>query len=299
MRDGAALLGVFWVGFVAAGCTSDLELSLDGKLCNADDRCLDDYQCDLETKRCVPLLGQPVGGGGSGGRGGSSAGVGGAPGNGGAGIVGYGGDSAGGRYGNGGTNGVAGAASMPAAAGAAGVAGVAGAGAGAGGASPNDLDAGLEPDANGGCVATTVYRDDDGDLVGDTSDPRIACPGPGWVTTGGDCRDDIAEVFRGQTAYFAFPYIDQPSANGVSFDYDCDGLESPQFTEPPPPDCTTILLGLSCMGSGHLPADPPRSGGGSEPRCGSNLRRVCTTAGLLTCNNDDTPAADDLRFRCR
>jgi hypothetical protein len=285
LRYRAALVGVIgglWVGSVAGGCTSDLELSLDDKLCNADDRCLDDYQCNLQTRRCVPRGQLPVGGGGAGGRGGGTGGAG--AGNGGTGIVGEGGDSAGGRYGNGGTAGIAG------------VAGVAG----AGGEQPSDPDAGLDPpDADGGCVPTTVYRDDDGDLVGDTSDSRIACPGPGWVTAAGDCRDDLPEVFPGQTEYFAVSYIEPTSpAGGVSFDYDCDNIESPQLLDPPPPDCTTILLGLNCTGSGHLPADPPRSGGGSEPRCGSNLRRVCTTTGLLACNNDDSQLADDGKFRC-
>ena len=283
LRYATALIGVIgglWVGSVAGGCTSDLELSLDDKLCNADDRCLGDYQCNLQTRRCVPRGQLPVGGGGPGGRGGSTGGLGAGPGNGGTGIVGEGGDSAGGRYGNGGESGTAGVA-------------------GAGGEQPSDPDAGLDPaDADGGCVPTTVYRDDDGDFVGDTSDSQIACPGPGWVTAAGDCRDDIAEVFPGQTEFFRDSYIDAPSAGGVSFDYNCDRTESPEVLEPPPPDCTTILLGLNCTGSGYLPADPPRSGGGSEPRCGSNLRRVCT-AGPPACNNDDTEVADNLRFRCR
>jgi hypothetical protein len=276
------VIGGLWVGSVAGGCTSDLELSLEDKLCNADDRCLDDYQCNLQTRRCVPRGQLPVGGGGgTGGRGGSSGGLG-AAGNGGTGIGGDGGDSSGGRYGNGGDSG----------------------GGGAGGEQPTDPDAGLDPaDADGGCVPTTVYRDYDGDLVGDTSDDRFACPGPGWVPVAGDCRDDLVEVFPGQTEFFAVPYDDQPSANGVSFDYDCNGAESPEFTEPPfgaVPDCASLGSAVSCMGSGYLPAEPPRSGPGVEPRCGSNLRRDCVVTGvLLACDNSTVPLADNLRFRCR
>ena len=89
----SALVGVIgglWVGSVAGGCTSDLELSLDDKLCNADDRCLDDYQCNLQTRRCIPRGQLPVGGGGTSGRGGSTGGLGAASGNGG---TGEGGDS--------------------------------------------------------------------------------------------------------------------------------------------------------------------------------------------------------------
>jgi hypothetical protein len=282
LRYAAAFVGALWGGSVAGGCTSDLALSLDDKRCNAEDRCLDDYQCNLQTKRCVPRGQLPVGGGGTGGRGGSSAGVGGDPGNGGTGNVGEGGDSGGGRYGNGGSISTAGVA-------------------GAGGAQPDDPDAGLDPaDADGGCVPTTVYRDGDGDGVGDTSDSQLACPGPGWVTRAGDCRDDLAEVFPGQTGYFDVSY-DEPTspAGGVSFDYDCDNVESPDddnVSLDAAPDCTSLL---SCTGRGFLPVDPPRSGVGIEPRCGSNVFRTCSAVGLLDCNNDDTPVADQIRFRCR
>lgn len=263
-------------------CTSDLALSLEDKVCNADDRCLPDYRCNVQTRLCEPRERLPVGGGGTGGRGGSSGGIGAAPGNGGAGI-GEGGDSGGGRYGNGGTDGGGGSTTA----------------AGAGGTAPRDLDAGSDAGADGGCVPTMVYRDDDGDRVGDTADSQVACPGPGWVTVAGDCRDDIQEVHPGQTDYFAVPYVEQPSPGGVSFDYDCDDVESPDddnLTLDAAPDCAGLL---SCTGRGFLPADPPRSGDGSDPRCGSNLLRTCSEEGLLACNNDDTPTADQIRFRCR
>lgn len=75
-----------------------------------------------------------------------------------------------------------------------------------------------------GCCASPgpVYTADaDGDGYGDPSSEISGCAGdPGVVTTqGGDCCDNDANVFPGQTQYF-------PTANSCgNFDYDCSGSD--------------------------------------------------------------------------
>jgi hypothetical protein len=275
---------VWLLGSLGGGCTSDLRLSLAGKDCTADRACADGYSCNTARKCVLSSELDPDGGG-------TSAGAGGA--------MGPGGQS--GQGGQGGSVALGGGGGAPPG-GAAGNAGVGGSGGGS--VDPVDPDAGYTDlaDADGGCIATTVFRDDDGDGVGVSGQDRVACPGPGWATVAGDCRDDLLDVFPGQTQFFAEPYAEPAApagAGGVSFDYDCDNAEEPDPTNDtldPAPTCAG-LIGIGCSGSGFLPADPPRQGTGVEPRCGSSLRSDCAQSGL-DCIAEPTEVGPSLVFRC-
>jgi hypothetical protein len=279
-----------WMGFaiglgaIAGGCTSDLKLSLDGKLCDADQRCVNGYECDVRVNVCVPRGQAPFDGGGAGGRGGAS---------------GNGSGPSGGAEGSGASGGAGGSS----ASGAGGLGSNAGSG-GTGGAvvDPNAPDGGyILPD--GGCVSTIVYHDLDHDGVGDSSDSQSACPSVDWVTVGDDCRDDLPLVHPGQLTHFAVGFASPVAGGaGVSFDYDCSNAEEPDATNDtndPVPTCAT-LLGLDCQGSGFQPATPARSGAGIEPRCGSNVRTDCVlNQPLGACNQDQTTVGDVIAFRCK
>ncbi len=277
------------LGALGGGCTSDLRLSLAGKNCTAALDCVDGYECDIATRKCVLRTETEPGDGGL------SAGAGGATSPGGqAGQA--------GRAGQGGGGMTAGGSGGAPAGGSTGNAGNGGAG-----GDPVDPDAGYgevaDADADGGCVPTDVFGDDDGDGVGESGDSRVACPEPGWATLAGDCRDDLPEVFPGQKQFFAEPYVEPAApagAGGVSFDYDCNNVEVPDpdnNTLDPAPTCAG-LIGIGCEGSGFLPAnEPPREGTGLDPRCGSVSRRDCTVDGL-DCIASDTEVGSSLTFRC-
>jgi hypothetical protein len=278
-RLARASLAALLLGVTAGACTSDLELALDGRACTPGPRrCLDGYVCDERDQRCV-LPGELSAGGLSGAGSGSA----GASGSGSSGM------GAGGV--DGGASGAAGAA------GAVPTAGAANGGAGAGGTGGAPVDAG-DADASDGCVAVTLYRDGDRDGVGDVAQSRVGCPEPGWVTQPGDCRDDLEDVFLGQTLFFSQPYQD---VAGASFDYDCNNLEEPDPSTSPlttPPECETLGAAVSCVGSGYLPTSPLRSGTGVEARCGSNLRRDCISVSLLDCGSQDVLLDPSIAFRC-
>lgn len=97
-------------------------------------------------------------------------------------------------------------------------------GAGTGG-SP-DVDAGL--DGGAPCVPGPVYRDEDGDGWGVESDVLLSCGSlPGYSPKFGDCYDHnpLAKPSRsGPVMWFT-----EHRGDG-SFDYDCDGVETPQWT---------------------------------------------------------------------
>lgn len=282
MSSRSIAIGWLLPAFAAAalgGCTSDV-LSLEGKSCDSGGSCVDGFVCDGRTNRCVrpaELLA------GDAGPGGSSGGVGG---------VGGAGGGRGGRAGTGGGgvggNGPGGSSPL---------------GSGGSALPSEDGDAGLDaavPLPDGGCLGR-IYRDDDGDGVGDISDYiQNVCPEPGWVSQPGDCRDDLVDVYPGQNRFFAEPYEDETAPGDVSFDYDCSGDEDPDPTNESldqPPNCAN-LLGVGCMGSGFLPFSPARNGAGIEPRCGSNLLRDCRPV-TLSCGPEDTAVADEAAFRCK
>jgi len=270
-----------WLGLLAAGaagCPSDLTLSLDGLQCQLEEpRCVAGYRCDPSTNICVRTS-EPSGGAGgdagaSGGHDASPAGQGG------------GGEP-------GGAAGVGGAAAGAPQGGQGGAAVVDGGAAGVGG----DPDAGADDDA--GCQVVQLFRDADGDGQGDIAQTRQGCVEPGWVTDNRDCRDDLSQVFQGQTAFFAAPYQD---ILGPSFDYDCSEVEEPNPGNNPltlPPDDCATLLGLNCQGTGYLAATPARSVPGMDARCGSNQTRTCQGGALMACNEVITTLDPPAIFEC-
>jgi hypothetical protein len=266
---------------VLGACTSNLELTLDGKQCQGEEQlCLAGYVCDSQSNLCVlpEQLGNAGGaaGSGEGGRGSSSGG-------------GTGGNALYGSALDGGP-----ASAPPDAAASPGPDG--GAEHDAGGALEHDAAAG---DAGTFCSPSTLYPDHDGDGVGLTSGASVRCPAPGWVSQPGDCRDDQERVYLGQQDSSAVPFPDPTKSQQLSFDFDCSGSEEPDPDNSPsgaPPDCAQLV---TCVGSGYLPAVPARAGAGIEPRCGSNLLRRCVSGALpLTCMAEDLALADELRFRC-
>jgi hypothetical protein len=97
------------------------------------------------------------------------------------------------------------------------------------------------------CV--TYYVDHDGDGYGETTktiqfcEEQGAAPPLGYVSQGGDCCDNDANAYPGETKYFV-----SPDACG-SYDYNCDGLiQDAQFGTPatvPASECGTSVHG-SC-----------------------------------------------------
>jgi hypothetical protein len=88
-----------------------------------------------------------------------------------------------------------------------------------------------------------------------------------------DCWDELslrgADVFPGQETFFTDGY--GASGKTRSFDYDCNGSETPQFGALPAGGCAG-LLGLACTNEQGY-ADPP-------PACGTTgAYTVCGTAG--------------------
>jgi hypothetical protein len=134
-------------------------------------------------------------------------------------------------------------------------------------------------------VTITVYADRDADSHGDSAAPRSGCAGdPGTALLADDCFDRDANVFPGQTTYFAEYYCRSGSGRcdlgmgpgclvmvGMfmtcdtsmpSWDYDCSGAPT---REP--------LGSMSCSGDCIMGC---RGGGivyGSTAACGSTAPR--------------------------
>jgi hypothetical protein len=84
------------------------------------------------------------------------------------------------------------------------------------------------------CADPAYYRDQDGDGYGDArSVVRAAKPPPGFVANSLDCFDHNRDARPGQRVHFSRPRGDP------SFDYDCDGRQTPQ-TEVLASGCKTI-----------------------------------------------------------
>lgn len=144
------------------------------------------------------------------------------------------------------------------------------------------------PDAD--CATpTTFFLDADGDGFGrdDTQAPGCELP-DGWASVGGDCADDVASAFPGQTAFFAEGYA---VGGSVSFDFDCDGVESGDTSQADvAPDCSADP---GCNAEGYL--ETARSGAGINAICGSDQLRSCSLQ-LLSCV-DDVSTAEAKRCR--
>ncbi|MEN0062330.1 MAG: putative metal-binding motif-containing protein [Myxococcota bacterium] len=85
----------------------------------------------------------------------------------------------------------------------------------------NDCDDRVDNDA---IDCTTYYRDVDGDGYGDPSIDQCTCFAQGQFasTNTQDCFDSNASVYPGQTDYFS------SNRGDGSYDYDCDGVETPR-----------------------------------------------------------------------
>jgi hypothetical protein len=164
----------------------------------------------------------------------------------------------------------------------------------------------LDAPADARCDAlTTFYRDRDGDGFGSTSEHVLACVAPvgdgAWVTQPGDCRDDLADVkpFTANSPdppkYSGTGYMDPVRPQGISFDFDCDGIETADPSNMYGAAVACPSLSTNCGQIGYLPAAPARNGTGVNPLCGSTTLRICAAQGL----NCVEKTAQTTAFRCR
>lgn len=130
-------------------------------------------------------------------------------------------------------------------------------------------DAGATPDSGYPCT-TTFYRDADGDGFGDPATELISCTAPtGYVANGSDCYDANKDAHPGQEMWFV------PNRGDGSYDYDCDGEQTPVTTTlmtcTPNPNkagwATAVAPGCGETASYHLidpNADPHNSCGNND-----------------------------------
>jgi hypothetical protein len=140
-------------------------------------------------------------------------------------------------------------------------------------------------DASGGaeaCAPITYYADGDGDGYGGTT-TVAGCTPPSngnWVTQGGDCDDSNAQVHPEVMAFYTLGYT-PPGATQVSFDYNCDGMETESGTSAKA-DCAGAGLLNCAAGDGYIQASPARTGVGVDAYCGSGQEVKCA-ASTLAC----------------
>jgi hypothetical protein len=146
-----------------------------------------------------------------------------------------------------------------------------------------------------GSCSTVYYLDADDDTWGGAT---TACS-PGstgtWVTRGGDCDDENADVHPGQQDFSSEAYL--PSDGGeASFDYNCSGDEEMQgMNRTSTATCASAAAGNGCDGTGYLPAEPARSGDGVDPYCGSTLYLTCQRVQGVCTGSEGTAAAATCR----
>ncbi len=169
-------------------------------------------------------------------------------------------------------------------------------GAGQGGASQGGAGQG----GGGGCSQPqTWYRDTDFDGHGTALlSSVVACAKPAdepnvvqWVLSSDDCNDGNNDVFPGQKTFFSTPFAKLGAPGDVSFDFDCDGAETP--TAPTyAPNCGG--LGSACSGTGYIPFTPARKGGGANEYCGSTETISCKWVLPLVCGDGAKTSASPL-----
>jgi hypothetical protein len=140
----------------------------------------------------------------------------------------------------------------------------------------------------------TYFQDSDGDGFGrdDVAKPACNDPGPGWSEFGGDCADDEANAFPGQETYFDAGYA--IGGSKVSFDFDCDDIESGDPTQfNAAPSCGGLDLG-NCDGKGFAPT--ARTEDGANPVCGSTTLIECKSQ-QLSCTAQAAGTAQPKRCR--
>ena len=106
-----------------------------------------------------------------------------------------------------------------------------GAGGGAGsdaGAAGTGGSIGVDAGRDAGCVPGPVYRDEDGDGWGVESDVLLVCGSlPGYSPKFGDCYDHNPLAKPGTSGPVTWFTVDRGDG---SYDYNCDGVETPQWT---------------------------------------------------------------------
>ena len=171
-----------------------------------------------------------------------------------------------------------------------------------------DSDSRSDAPSADSCQPIAYYKDEDSDGFGKTTETVLACfPPPGkWSVLSGDCRDDLPNVkpysmgSPDPPQYSGTGYSDNGKPQGISFDYDCTGAEEadPTNSYPAEPDCPNIL---NCSGVGYIAVNPPRTGAGINPRCGSVTLKRCQVllaeGAPALCNV--TMEATTIPYRCR
>lgn len=153
------------------------------------------------------------------------------------------------------------------------------------------------PDASAACAQPSVFfPDEDGDGYGNPDRAEHLCAPPadaGWTKTAGDCDDGRAYVHPGQTKYFGDGYYAATAPSHLSFDYDCDGVETASPSSLRAPACEIPYL---CGTSGFEPRNPPRTGNGVDSYCGSDSLISCSMQAIL-CVSSKT--ASSTHYACR
>lgn len=134
--------------------------------------------------------------------------------------------------------------------------------------------------SGGACQPTTWCHDQDGDQHGDPAQTQSACASPGsdWTSVCDDCDDTETLVHPGADCQVA----SYTALDGVtlSFDYDCDGVETECGTfVKAAAGCTTAGIGV-CAGGGYLPNPNRTASSGQDAYCGSTAYRNCIAVGV-------------------
>jgi hypothetical protein len=147
------------------------------------------------------------------------------------------------------------------------------------------------PDATSCESPVDYFLDSDGDGFGRDDVTAPACDEPdGWALANGDCADDTASAFPGQTQFFGLGYTVGEGA--VSFDYDCNGQEELDGSQAgQAPECPGMV---DCEGEGFVAT--ARTGAGIDPLCGSGTLVKCEQD-FLSCVNQVSPAEEPKRCR--
>ena len=119
---------------------------------------------------------------------------------------------------------------------------------------------------DGACRPSSIlpswHPDEDGDTYGDPAAAVCTDEAPaGHVADGRDCCDTDGNVHPDQTVWFPAP---RDCGDVVSFDYDCDGVEEPRWTDTGG-GCS--ISGLDCLSTLGWE-------GTGVPACGSTARWV-------------------------
>lgn len=123
------------------------------------------------------------------------------------------------------------------------------------------------------------FRDADGDGYPNVAIQVVGCSCPtGYIVAREDgltdCADTVPEANPGQTEYRADGYM---RGGTVSFDWNCDGMETDQLGNQSPPRCVPLGSGSICD------LDMSRPGWLSLPPCGSTGMAAGCSSGAPNC----------------